>query len=486
MKILFKGHDFKYETEATVKLFVPGRFEFLYDAVDTGGDFVCSQLRKGKENTYLFAFCRLGERTARKAAKFPNVKADRELCEQELCRLVFLILRRLTGTDPPWGLLTGIRPVKKMTALIEEGNSRQQCFDKLREKYMVSDRRLSLAYKTAENQLPLLGNINPESVSIYISIPFCPTRCSYCSFVSHSLDSARKLIPDYVRYLCREIGILGKIVMDLRLSIDTVYIGGGTPTAIEASQLDIIMKALAENIDLSKVREYSVEAGRADTITRDKLSVIRKNGADRISVNPQTLNDKVLKMIGRQHTVQDFLNAFAAAREEGFGNINTDLIAGLPGDDPESFFTTLEGVMKLDPESITVHTLTIKRSASLYGRKTEDTENPQAAKMVDRAMDILPEKGWLPYYLYRQKNTIENLENIGFAKKGFESLYNIFIMDETQTILGAGCAASTKLIHGDNRITRIHNYKFPYEYINRFDELMEKKRLIYEILGENR
>lgn len=482
MKILFSGHDFKYETEATVKLFIPSRFTFHYDITDADGDIVMSRLRKGRNFTYLFAYCRIDGKKTRKSCRIPNENADKTSCEYELCRLVYACLQRLTGITPPWGLLTGIRPVKKMADLLESGLDKKQASDALKKRYLVSDRRLELAYMTAVNQMPLLKGIDPKTVSLYISIPFCPTRCSYCSFVSHSIDSARKLIPDYVRYLCREIEILGKIINDLRLKIDTVYIGGGTPTSLEAAQIDIIMKALAENIDIANVREYSVEAGRADTITAEKLDVIRKNGASRISVNPQTLNDEVLKIIGRRHTAEDTINAFHMARNLGFDNINMDLIAGLPGDSYDSFCNTLDRVTDLDPESITVHTLTIKRSAKLYEENAEKFKDNPAADMVNRSMDILPEKGFRPYYLYRQKNTIENLENIGFAKKGRESLYNIFIMDETQIILGAGCAASTKLIEPDGKITRIHNYKFPFEYINRFDELMKKKEIIYNIL----
>ena len=484
MKILFKGHDFKYETEATVKLFIPGRFEFLFDETNSCWDIVSSQLKKGRKYTYLFAVCRVGEKTARKSLKISSSKADDKICEHEICRLIFQCLQKITGITPPWGLLTGIRPVRKMTELISLGYDKKQCFEILKAKYQTTDRRLELAYKTAVNQMPLLQNTSPDNISIYISIPFCPTRCSYCSFVSHSLDSAVKLIPDYIRCLCREIEILGKIVRDMNFKIDTVYFGGGTPTSLSASQLDILMKTLAENIDISKIREYNVEAGRADTITYEKLKVIKENGAGRISVNPQTLNDDVLKKIGRMHTAQDTINAYKTARELGFDNINMDLIAGLPGDSYPSFTDTLNRVMELDPESITVHTLTIKRSATLYGADNSSlyTKN-DTAQMVNRSMDILPENGWNPYYLYRQKNTLENLENIGFAKKGRESLYNIFIMDETQIILGAGCAASTKLIEPNGKITRIHNYKFPYEYIKRFDELMKKKQLIYDIFG---
>lgn len=482
MKILFSGNDFKYETEATVKLFVPSRFTFHYDITDTDGDMVMTRLKAGKKYTYLYAYCRIDGIYKRRAAHLENTLADRQNCEHELCRLVYLCLQSLTGITPPWGLMTGIRPVKRMADLLNSGMDKEQSFKALKDRFMVSDKRLELAYMTAVNQIPLISGYSKKTVSLYISIPFCPTRCSYCSFVSHSMDSAYRLIPDYIDYLCREIAITGKVIKDLDLKIDTVYIGGGTPTSITAEQLKKVTDALAENIDMSAVREYNVEAGRADTITQEKLKVIKAAGADRISVNPQTLNNEVLKIIGRNHTAEDTINAFLTAREEGFDNINMDLIAGLPGDTPESFHNTLDRILKLAPESITVHTLTIKRSASLYEKNQSEFAKAPAAEMLDESIKRLPENDYLPYYLYRQKNTVENLENIGFSKKGRESLYNIFIMDETQTILGAGCAASTKIVQPDGKITRIHNYKFPYEYINRFDELMKKKQKIYELM----
>lgn len=482
MKILFSGNDFKYETEATVKLFVPSRFTFHYDITDTDGDMVMTRLKAGKKYTYLYAYCRIDGIYKRRAAHLENTLADRQNCEHELCRLVYLCLQSLTGITPPWGLMTGIRPVKRMADLLNSGMDKEQSLKALKDRFMVSDKRLELAYMTAVNQIPLISGYSKKTVSLYISIPFCPTRCSYCSFVSHSMDSAYRLIPDYIDYLCREIAITGKVIKDLDLKIDTLYIGGGTPTSITAEQLKKVTDALAENIDMSAVREYNVEAGRADTITREKLKVIKAAGADRISVNPQTLNNEVLKIIGRNHTAEDTINAFLTAREEGFDNINMDLIAGLPGDTPESFHNTLDRILKLEPESITVHTLTIKRSASLYEKNQSKFAKAPAAEMLDESIKRLPENDYLPYYLYRQKNTVENLENIGFSKKGRESLYNIFIMDETQTILGAGCAASTKIVQPDGKITRIHNYKFPYEYINRFDELMKKKQKIYELM----
>ena len=341
--------------------------------------------------------------------------------------------------------------------------------------------KFELAYKTAENQIPILEKINSSAVSLYVSIPFCPTRCSYCSFVSHSMDSAVKLIPDYIDCLCRELEIIGKIISDTNTPVDTIYFGGGTPTSISAHDIERLMISVENNFNIANVREYNFEAGRADTITAQKLQVIKKHGATRISVNPQTLNDDVLKAIGRNHTGQDSIDAFLMAREIGFDNINMDLIAGLPSESVSSFKNTLDRVIELNPESITVHTLTLKRSASLFENGITQIHNP-VAQMVDYSVNKLINNNYNPYYLYRQKNTVDNLENVGYSKAGKESWYNIFIMDETQTIIGAGCAASTKLVYPDGKISRIHNYKFPYEYINRFDTLMQKKGEITECL----
>jgi oxygen-independent coproporphyrinogen-3 oxidase len=292
-------------------------------------------------------------------------------------------------------------------------------------------------------------------------------------------------MPEYVSALCRELEIVGKIVRETDTKIDTIYFGGGTPTSISAADLKTIMEAVADNFDIAAVREYSVEAGRPDTIDEEKLRVIKGLGAQRISVNPQTLNDDVLRVIGRKHSGEDAVKAFELARKVGFTNINTDLIAGLPTESAESFRNTLERMIELDPESITVHALTIKRAADLFEKGRADTADP-AAEMVEYSIERLMSSGYLPYYMYRQKNTVDNLENVGYAKPGYESYYNIFIMDETQTILGAGCAASTKLVYPGGKISRIHNYKFPYEYIKRFEQLMEKKSEVTECLKKIR
>ena len=481
MPVILIGNSFKYEIEATLKLFFhEKRFSFSNDINDAAGDnYVIASVKNEREISAEIMLDGISGSLV--SVLDASTETDPDNAEHELCRLIYRILTKRTGIRPPWGLMTGIRPVKKFVELMRRGMSHEQIFKTLSHKYEISPEKLDIGYITAENQLPILDMIDSNAVSLYVSIPFCPTRCSYCSFVSHSMDSAIKLMPDYVKMLCKELEITGQIVRDTNTKIDTIYFGGGTPTSISAENLRTIMDCVARNFDLNCVREYSVEAGRPDTITEEKLRVIKDLGAKRISVNPQTLNDDVLRVIGRKHSGDDALRAFELARKVGFDNINTDLIAGLPTETPVSFKNTLDRITDISPESITVHTLTIKRAANLFEKAEENTGNP-AAEMVNYSIEKLISTGYLPYYMYRQKNTVDNLENIGYAKKGFESYYNIFIMDETQTILGVGCAASTKLVYPNGRISRIHNYKFPYEYIRQFDTLMKKKEEVYECL----
>lgn len=485
MPIILIGNTFKYEVEATVKLFIPAsRFNFTDSISDAVGDsFIIAGVSENNGSSHIFTSVKINGCEAVELANDLSctVESDKNTVEHELCRLIYTTLKEIYGIPPPWGLMTGIRPVKKVIELIQEGHSYEEIYGLLTEKYEISPEKMKLAYITALNQLPILRKINKKAVSLYVSIPFCPTRCSYCSFVSHSMDSAVKLMPEYVSALCRELEITGKIVRETGTEIDTIYFGGGTPTSISAEDLRTIMECVQKNFDIDSVREYSVEAGRPDTITEEKLRVIKDFGADRISVNPQTLNDDVLKVISRRHSGADAVKAFEIAKKIGFANINMDLIAGLPTESCESFKNTLDTVILLNPESITVHTLTLKRAANLFENGLENINNP-AAEMVNYSVNRLTSSGYNPYYLYRQKNTVNNLENVGYSKKGFESYYNIFIMDETQTILGVGCAASTKLVYPDGKIKRIHNYKFPYEYISRFDQLMGKKEEVLECL----
>lgn len=484
MTIYFENNSYKYEVEAVMKLFCPlESFEFVFDGEydDSGDSLLVSVSDK------LLVSAKLGEK--KQTAEEPLCpESERELT---LCRMIYTVMSQLTGVSPEWGCLTGIRPVKKVNVLISEGCDREQVYERLHEKYFISRRKSDLSYLTAVTQSPALQSLDPKSFSLYVAIPFCPSRCSYCSFVSHSIRSkgAKELIPQYVEMLCKEIEEMGEMLKGKNTFCDTVYIGGGTPTSLSAAQIEKIMKTIEKSIDISRIREYTVEAGRADSITEDKLIAIRDNGATRISINPQTMQDSVLKAIGRQHTAAQFEECYSLARRLGFDNINTDTIAGLPTDTFEGFKDTIDRLIELDPESITVHTLTVKRSAELFktaesfrtGYLTDDS----VSRMVNYAFDSLTEKGFMPYYLYRQKNTVGNLENVGYAKQGKEGLYNIFIMEEAQNILACGASGSTKLIDPETgKITRYFNYKYPYEYISRYEKMMGYKPLLEKFLAD--
>lgn len=480
MTIIFNGNNYKYELESVVKLFFPAQlFTLLYDVRDADGDLCFSRLKAGKSKTYLFVLVRLGDKTTRLSTKVDNDIHDyRKACELELSRLLFLCLNKLTGITPEWGLITGVRPVKRVNKMIKTGLPDDSIKKQLEKKYLVAKDKINLAIITANTQKEILGTLKDGSFSLYVSIPFCPTRCSYCSFVSQAIDNVMGIIPQYIDNLCEELKYTAEIAHKLNLRLDTIYFGGGTPTSINEYQLEKLMKTVSSSFDLSSLREYTVEAGRADTITKEKLEVIKANKATRISINPQTLNDDVLKAIGRNHTAQQVFESYELARKIGFYNINMDLIAGLPTDTIESFENTIDSVVGLSPESITVHTLSIKRAADLNRSDKNVLRNPAPA-MIAYSSRILLNNGYLPYYLYRQKNTVGNLENTGYSKKGFESLYNIYIMEEVQSIIATGAGASTKLILKD-KMDRIFNYKHPLEYNNHFDLMIQKKDAIID------
>jgi oxygen-independent coproporphyrinogen-3 oxidase len=393
---------------------------------------------------------------------------------------LFDTLSRATGYRPQWGILTGVRPSKLMNRLIAQygADGARKYFQK---RLLVSPDKTALAFHVAHAEKRVMDTSRPESFSLYISIPFCPTRCSYCSFVSHSIaaSKAKKLLPRYVELLCEELALTGRIASELGLRLETVYYGGGTPTTLDAEELLRLHAAVKEHFDLSTVREYTVEAGRPDTVTRERLEALKCMGATRISINPQTFSDEVLAEIGRSHTAQCAEAAFLLARAHGFSNINMDLIAGLPKDTPESFQTTLEKTLALDPESVTVHTLALKRSSTLVTRQQRSGDASLTGDMLARAQAALTTAGHFPYYMYRQSRCLGNLENVGWCRPGHEGLYNIFMMEECHTVLAAGAGAVTKLKapHGE-MIERIFNFKYPYEYNERFETLMQRKERI--------
>ena len=387
-------------------------------------------------------------------------------------------------TISPWGILNGIRPAKIATKLLQSGASKEEVLAHFTDICHASPEKAALAYEIATHELKAQNAMYDDGLSIYIGIPFCPTRCLYCSFVTCGTRQAAKLIPDYVEALKQEIDYVGKLVAKNNRRIETVYIGGGTPTTLSAEQLNAMIAQIEASMDLSHIKEFTVEAGRPDTITPQKLEVLKKHQVDRISINPQTMNPETLKVIGRAHTPEQIRQAVELARSFDFACINMDVIAGLPGESLADFQYTLEEVEKLSPENTTVHTMSIKRSSRLheYLKDYQLTSGEEVEKMVDFAQDFMKQQGKHPYYLYRQKNQLGNLENVGYAKDGCDSLYNIYIMEEIQTILALGCGGVTKTVNRENdRIERIFNVKEPQDYLARLDEMLKRKENVFEL-----
>lgn len=476
MKLYIDNHSFHYEFENLLRLFLPNeRIEVLHAVPDDNKDenHLYTAVKSSESQTTMSISILYDER--RLSVNKPAHKGDNiELC---MARMIYKALSRITGRTPPWGVLTGVRPIKLINSLMNE-IGKEEAYRYFTKELLVSKQKAALALQTGENQMSIINSSDKNSFSLYISIPFCKTRCSYCSFVSQSIESAFELIPNYVNLLCEEIRYAGRIVKDIGLRLQTVYIGGGTPTILNPRQLDSVMEAINLSFDMRGCKEFTVEAGRPDTITDEKLAVIKTKGCTRISINPQTMNDDLLEKIGRKHTSDETVKAYSLARHLGFCNINMDLIAGLPGDSLKSFGDTLNRIIILSPENVTVHTLAMKRSSRLNqnGMFYLRNEEIKAQKMLEYAQKTLMLNGFFPYYLYRQSKIIGNLENTAFSKKGYEGIYNIFVMDETHSIISCGAGGVTKLKDPySRRLLRVNNYKFPHEYINNFNQVLLRK-----------
>lgn len=414
--------------------------------------------------------------------EFTTDFSDRARAKNILKQNLYEMLRSYTGRQLPWGTLTGIRPTKIPMKLLEEGRSRTEIASYMRETYFASEEKIHLSIDIAERELALLSQIDYENgYSLYIGIPFCPTTCLYCSFTSYPLFSWAKRVDEYLDALEKEIDFVAARFAGKHLN--SIYIGGGTPTTLEPYQLDRLIRKIKSSFDLSDCREFTVEAGRPDSITEEKLKVLRTHGISRISINPQTMKDETLKLIGRHHTVAQTIESFELARALGFDNINMDLIMGLPGEDIEDVRQTMEELKKLKPDNITVHSLALKRAARLNMFK----DDYKAYKMVntqehmDLTASYAKELGLAPYYLYRQKSMAGNLENVGYAAPGKAGVYNILIMEEKQTIMALGAGATTKFVIHQKpdaypvRIERVENVKDVENYLTRVDEMIERK-----------
>ena len=422
----------------------------------------------------------------------PMYKGDDELpdtltrkeVKDRFKRLVYNALSEHSGKKLPWGTLTGIRPTKIPMAMLEEGASDEEIKVYMEETYYCSDEKIQLSTEIAKWEMKLLEPLDYKNgYSLYVGIPFCPSTCLYCSFTSYPLGKWEKRVDEYLDALCKELDFIAEELKDKVL--DTVYIGGGTPTTLNAEQMDRLLTKIEEKFDFTHVKEFTVEAGRPDSVTREKLEAIKKHKVDRISVNPQTMKDETLKIIGRHHSVQQTIDAYKLAREVGFDNINMDLIIGLPGENKDDVSNTLNELKVLAPDSITVHSLAIKRAArlNLFKDTYEEMGLENSAEIMDLTYASCKEQGLLPYYLYRQKNMAGNFENVGYAKADKAGIYNILIMEEKQSIVAAGAGASTKMVYPGGRIERIENVKDVGQYIERIDEMIQRKKDFWEVNG---
>ena len=399
-----------------------------------------------------------------------NEERDREK------RRVFEELSELTGYRPEWGTLTGVRPAKLANELMDSGLSEEETAAVFRDRYCVAEDKISLLLETCRNQRFLTSEPAGRTVGVYIGIPFCPTRCLYCSFASN--QATEEAMQRYLEALLREIDAAGERLGDLGVKPESIYVGGGTPTSLSAASLERVLSRVTERFDLSGLKEFCVEAGRPDTITEEKLRVMERFGVDRVSINPQTMNEETLQAIGRSHRVSDVREAFSMVKRSGIRYINADLIAGLPGEDYEMFRGTLEQVIGLEPDNITVHTLAVKRASRLREQNENyHYENARGVgRMVSDAREILAKAGYHPYYMYRQKHMAGNYENVSYALAGSESVYNIRIMDEHQTIVALGAGGISKAYYPDrNRLVRVPNVTNFEIYIERLDEMIGRK-----------
>lgn len=414
--------------------------------------------------------------------------SDRKETKNRLKRGIYQIFSEYTGQTLPWGTLTGIRPTKIPMSMLEEGKSEDEIRTFMADTYFCSPEKTELSIDIAKRELGLLNKLDYEKgYSLYIGIPFCPSTCLYCSFTSYPLSAWEKRVDEYLDALEKEIDYTAEQYRERHLN--TIYIGGGTPTTLAPYQLDRLIRKIKSSFDLSHLLEFTVEAGRPDSITRKKLEVIRKYPVTRISVNPQTMQQKTLDLVGRKHTVEDVEQIFNLARELGFDNINMDLIAGLPGEDAADMQDTLEKIEKLHPDSLTVHALAIKRAAKFGQEGRTMDPGTEITQMVEAAAASAERMGLVPYYLYRQKNIAGNFENVGYAEQDKAGVYNILIMEERQTIIACGAGSTTKLVlpekiktssGKETNLIRVENVKNITEYIDRIDEMIERKKALFE------
>lgn len=510
LTIYINESGYRYETEELIKLFVPpSGFTFIEDPLLSISDthFSASanrsdddELMQEDHNSVIYRFPLLSiklihidnyvyltldlvnEGQIIRTVSTPEILENNKDCSKKeikdaVKRAVFLILADYYKYRPPWGILTGVRPTKIVNEYIENGMGEEDIIKKLKYYYYIEDEKINLLLKVCRNERKILGNTSTDEVSVYIGVPFCPSRCIYCSFASY--PSEEKNMDIYLEAISKEIQFVGNMLSENGSKIETLYIGGGTPTALTESQLSRLLSCIQNNFDLKSLKEYTIEAGRPDTLTKEKLNIMKNKGVNRISINPQTMKDETLKLIGRKHSSKEIVDMIYLARECGMDNINMDLIAGLPEETPEDFKSSLDILLELKPENITVHTLALKRASKLKEIREEynyEAENA-VVEMLKISRELLESKGYTPYYMYRQKYMFGNHENVGYSKQDRFCIYNVRIMEEKQTIIALGAGGISKIYYpSENRLERVPNVSNYEVYIDRIDEMLDRKR----------
>lgn len=483
MRIKVNGNINEYYVQTLSMLFFPGA-KFSDKDVSDDGPHLYVDVTDDERGVECTAEMTDGIKMAHGHAKcdWLDGETKQRVIKIAVGKAVFSAGKELFKVTPPWGILIGVRPTKVPMGYLLQGKGLRETQGILKNEYFLNAKKAQLVTSIASYEMKLTKKMTDKYCSIYISIPFCPSRCAYCSFVSYTSARLLSLLEDYLVQLKFEISEIFDLIKEKGYKVATVYIGGGTPTILDELQLADLLGHISLHIDTSSLMEFTLEAGRPDTINREKLSIARQFGVTRISVNPQSLSDAVLEAIGRKHNVAQFFDAYEIAKASGIRDINIDLIAGLPQDNFIRFSRTVDKVCELDPENITVHTFSVKKASDILkqGNDIYSLGTGLAAKCIDYSQVKMRNSGYKPYYMYRQKNTVENLENVGYAKEGHEGLYNIFMMEEYHTIFAAGAGAVTKLVDyhtpldGGCRIKRIFNPKYPYEYLRDASELKNK------------
>ncbi len=471
---VLEGHELQNDVQTMIQVFLANRHYTRVEEVTDAEITVKSCMAKGIASAMLY---RRGEKTAEWSMSYEEAALTEKEQKNLVKRTIYELLKAETGIRPQWGLLTGVRPAKLISILLEEGKTDEECLAVFIDEYLVMEQKAQLALKVAKAEQKILGSNKPEEISLYIGIPFCPTRCLYCSFTAYPLAQYKKRVDEYLDAMFKELEWLA--AYSKQFVMKNIYIGGGTPTSLNEVQLERLLQKVEELFHPDETMEYTVEAGRPDTITREKLRLMKAYGVNRISINPQTMNDHTLKAVGRIHSVDDIRRVFWEAREEGHENINMDLILGLPGETAADVEHTMQEIAKLEPDNVTVHTLAIKRASRLKEELAQHdlTTAQTLEEMLEIAAAYAEKMNMQPYYMYRQKNMVGNFENVGYCHPGKEGVYNVQIMEEKQTILAAGAGASTKTVDPEtDRIERVFNVKSIEDYIGRIDEMIERKR----------